>query len=64
VEWADVYPLWLAHYTTGWPSQVYPWVGWSFWQYSSAGKISGVPTRVDLNYFNGSEADLAVLAGR
>ena len=62
VEWADAYPLWLAHYTTGWPSQVYPWVGWTFWQYSSAGKIAGVPTRVDMNYFNGSEADLAGLA--
>ena len=63
VEWALDYPLWLAHYTTGWPSQVYPWVGWRFWQYSSAGKVAGVPTRVDLNYFNGSPADLAALAG-
>jgi len=62
VEWATAYPLWLAHYTTGWPSQVYPWAGWTFWQYSSAGKVAGVPTRVDLNFFNGSEAELAALA--
>ena len=62
VEWAIEYPLWLAHYTTGWASQVYPWAGWTFWQYSSAGKIAGVPSRVDLNFFNGSEADLAALA--
>lgn len=62
VEWATELPLWLAHYTTGWPSQVYPWAGWTFWQYSSAGKVAGVPTRVDLNLFNGSEADLTALA--
>jgi lysozyme len=61
VDWAAQYPLWLAHYTSGWPYQVYPWVGWRFWQYSSAGKISGVVTKVDLNLFNGSEAELAAL---
>ena len=54
----------MAHYTTGWPSQVYPWAGWTFWQYSSAGKISGIRTRVDLDYFNGSQADLEALAAR
>ena len=63
VEWAVEYPLWLAHYTTGWPSQVYPWAGWRFWQYSSAGKVAGVPTRVDLDLFDGSAAELAALAG-
>jgi lysozyme len=63
VEWAADYPLWLAHYTTGWPSQVYPWAGWTFWQYSSYGKVKGLPTRADMNLFNGSEADLAALAG-
>lgn len=63
VEWATDYPLWLAHYTTGWPAQVYPWAGWTFWQYSSAGKLSGIPTRVDMNLFNGSEVDLQALAG-
>jgi lysozyme len=64
VDWAEAYPLWVAHYTTGWPSQVYPWAGWTFWQYSSAGKISGIRTRVDLDYFNGSAADLEALAAR
>ena len=61
VDWAAQHPLWLAHYTSGWPYQVYPWVGWRFWQYSSAGKISGVVTKVDLNLFNGTEADLGAL---
>jgi lysozyme len=62
IDWAETYPLWIAHYTTGWPSQVYPWVGWTFWQYSSAGKISGIRSRVDLDYFNGSLAELNALA--
>lgn len=61
VDWAGGHPLWLAHYTSGWPYQVYPWAGWNFWQYSSAGKISGVSTKVDLNLFNGTGAELAAL---
>lgn len=64
LDWAVRHPLWQAQYTTGWPTQVFPWSGWTFWQYSSAGKISGIRTRVDLNYFNGSHADLAALAAR
>jgi lysozyme len=61
VDWAAEYPLWLAHYTTGWPYQVYPWAGWRFWQYSSSGKIAGVATRVDLNFFNGTADELAAM---
>ena len=60
--WAVAHPLWLAHYTTGWPLQVYPWAGWTFWQYSSSGRIAGIATRVDLNLFNGSLEDLAAFA--
>lgn len=60
-EWATLHPLWLAHYTTGWPLQVFPWAGWTFWQYSSSGRIAGIATRVDLNLFNGSLDDLAAL---
>jgi len=58
VDWAVDYPLWLAHYTTGWPYQIYPWVGWRFWQYTSAGKIAGVATKVDLNFFQGTIEEL------
>jgi lysozyme len=61
VDWAVDHPLWLAHYTSGWPYQVYPWAGWRFWQYSSAGKIAGVGTKVDLNLFNGTADDLTAL---
>jgi lysozyme len=62
VDWISEYPLWIFHYTTGWPTQIYPWAGWTFWQYSSAGKVSGIRTRVDLDYFNGSEIDLREMA--
>lgn len=61
VDWAAEYPLWVAHYTTGWPYQVYPWAGWAFWQYSSSGKIAGITTRVDLNLFSGTAQELAAL---
>ncbi|MBP8996747.1 MAG: hypothetical protein KBG10_00510 [Anaerolineaceae bacterium] len=61
VDWAVEHPLWVAHYTTGWPYQVYPWVGWAFWQYSSSGKIAGIRTRVDLDLFSGCAQDLAAL---
>lgn len=34
---------------------------WTFWQYSIRGRISGVPTFVDLNVFNGSEEEFTRL---
>lgn len=61
VDWAADYPLWLAHYTTGWPYQIHPWAGWRFWQYSSAGKIAGISTKVDLNLFHGTADELSAL---
>jgi len=57
-DWARAYPLWLAQYTTLWPTPLYPWAGWEFWQYTDKGKIPGVVTHVDLNWFNGSVEDL------
>ena len=57
-DWARDYPLWMARYTSLWPSPIYPWAGWDFWQYSDSGKIPGVKTHVDLNWFNGSEEEL------
>ena len=58
VDWAVEYPLWIAHYTTGWPYQIYPWAGWRFWQYTSAGKIAGISTKEDLNLYQGSLEEL------
>jgi lysozyme len=52
--------LWLAQYTTGtptWPSATYP--QWTLWQYSETGTIDGITgSAVDLNRFNGSDAEL------
>lgn len=48
------YPLWIARYGGVAPSLS----GWTFWQYSDAGSVAGVPAAVDLDRFNGSEAEL------
>jgi len=57
-DWARAYPLWIAQYTNLWPTPLYPWAGWEFWQYSDKGKIPGVVTHVDLNWFNGTLEEL------
>ena len=57
-DWAREYPLWMAQYTTLWPGSIYPWAAWDFWQYSDKGKLPGIKTHVDLNWFVGSEAEL------
>jgi len=57
-DWARAYPLWIAQYTNLWPTPLYPWAGWEFWQYSDKGKIPGIVTHVDLNWFNGSLEEL------
>ena len=58
VDWASEYPLWMARYTSQWPGTIYPWGGWDFWQYSDKGRIPGIKTYVDLNWFVGSLKDL------
>jgi lysozyme len=58
VDWAVEYPLWMARYTSQWPGNIYPWSGWDFWQYSDKGRIPGIKTYVDLNWFTGSLEDL------
>jgi len=57
-DWARIYPLWIAQYTNLWSTPLYPWNGWDFWQYSDKGKIPGIKTHVDLNWFVGSEQNL------
>ncbi len=61
------YPLWLAK----WGPKLGPvpvekriWKGeWKFWQFTSDGKLAGVPTsRTDLNVFNGTLAELKAFA--
>ena len=57
-DWARQYNLWIAHYTNMWPNPLYPWAGWDFWQYSNKGRIPGIQTDVDLNWFNGTLEEL------
>lgn len=62
------YPLWLAYY--GPPSGLRvppPWMDWTFWQFTSKGdgqRFGAESKNIDLNYFNGNEEELLVMAGR
>jgi GH25 family lysozyme M1 (1,4-beta-N-acetylmuramidase) len=51
--------LWVAHWISG-PAPIVPggnWggTGWTFWQYTSSGSVSGITGRVDLNRYNGTD---------
>ena len=48
------YPLWVAEYGVSSPKAVNGWTDWTFWQYSSTGKVAGVNTAVDLDDFKGA----------
>jgi lysozyme len=57
------YPLWVAHYTSA-PRPWVPegWRRWTFWQRTDEGRVNGISGAVDINRFNGTMKDLAVLA--
>ena len=73
-SWAMDYDLWIAQYpfefnpssmpNVNMPKQPKGWKDWIFWQYSETAIVDGVtdeinrPTRVDLNWFHGTEAEL------
>ncbi len=53
------YPvLWIAHWTTASqpsvPAGNWAGNGWTFWQHSSTGSVSGIGAAVDLDRFNGA----------
>jgi GH25 family lysozyme M1 (1,4-beta-N-acetylmuramidase) len=58
------YPLWVAHYT-GAPQPALPpgWNAWTIWQYTGSGAIAGITGQVDIDRFQGPQADLLALAG-
>lgn len=64
-KWASVsaasellkHPLWIAEYNTPGPPRYAPWDNWTFWQYGT-GRVPGIQTLVDLDWFNGSVEDL------
>ncbi|MGH3658900.1 MAG: glycoside hydrolase family 25 protein, partial [Micromonosporaceae bacterium] len=57
------YPLWIAHYTTK-PSPIIPvgWTAYTFWQYTSSGRVSGIQGAVVRTRFQGAGADLAAMS--
>lgn len=73
-DWAMDYDLWIAQYpfefdpnrmpNINMPKQPNGWKDWKFWQYSESAIVEGVtdeinrPTRIDLNWFRGTEAEL------
>lgn len=56
------YPLWLAYYNEELGSLVGNWPDWAIWQYTSSGSVPGISGRIDMNVFNGTQADLAAFA--
>lgn len=54
------YPLWIAAYNNFAPTVPTPWDDWTFWQFTDNGdgSLYGVESKnIDLNYFNGDEAE-------
>ena len=56
------YPFWLRAVAQH-PSKVYPGRDFVFWQYSGSGLSQGVKGKIDLNVFNGTEAQWRRWAG-
>ncbi len=57
------YPLWLAAYQDTAPDPVGGWDKLAFWQRSGSGRVAGIETDVDMNLFNGTEAQLRSFSG-
>jgi lysozyme len=55
------YPLWLPYYEVVCPNTPSPWTNWVFWQWTSTGKVAGIPGNVDLDIFNGSLDELKAM---
>lgn len=56
--WGSDYLLWLDQPGKIWPKQMWPWAGWTFWQYSYQSRMPGIHNDVGLNWFNGSQSEL------
>ena len=55
------YPLWIANPYTASPVLPAPFTEYAVWQYSFKGVIPGITGAVDLDRFNGTEADFQQL---
>lgn len=56
------HPLWLARYNSVAPAPLPGWDRWTFWQYTSSGRVPGIPGHVDRNWFCCTVATLRALA--
>ena len=56
-------PLWVANYGVSCPSLPAGWTAWKFWQSSDVGTVKGITTKVDLDEFAGTLAQLLDFAG-
>jgi lysozyme len=54
-------PLWIANYTPKCPDIPSAWPDWTFWQQSATARVPGISGDVDLDFFNGTQAQLAAL---
>lgn len=62
-SWTNEYRLWLAHYTMALrPTLPIGFKDWLFWQYSDREHVPGIVGNVDGDRFNGTAAQLKVLA--
>jgi lysozyme len=55
------YPLWIASYGRDQPLVPIGWNDWTFWQYTSTGRVPGIAGDVDQNRFNGGSAQFAAI---
>lgn len=57
-------PLWVAHWGVHSPTRPAGWSSttWTFWQYTSTGRVSGISGYVDRDRFNGDRTRLLALA--
>lgn len=56
----EKYPLWIADYgevLSPTPVVVEPWAVWAFWQHTDKGTVPGIEGNVDLDWFNGDQAE-------
>ncbi|NLE82545.1 MAG: glycoside hydrolase [Rhodococcus sp.] len=60
------YPLWIADYNGRNAPGPLPggWTHWTFWQYTSTGRIPGVNAPIDLNVYSGAQGDFNRYANR
>lgn len=54
-------PLWVASYRDNAPKLPAGWQQYAFWQYSDSGVVPGITGHADVNYFNGTAAQLQAL---